>query len=97
MTTQQQAKLSVTSSASGLMVEGDLTITISPFPVWTPTAAQQALIDGYRAKGIDLSTILGYHTVEGTVDWAGFTDYDYGTISVRRPPGASAVPRCSSS
>ena len=64
---------------SGLMVEGDLTITISPFPVWTPTAAQQALIDGYRAKGIDLSTILGYHTVEGTVDWAGFTDYDYGT------------------
>ena len=79
MTTQQQAKLSVTSTASGLMVEGDLTITISPFPVWTPTAAQQALIDGYRAKGIDLSTILGYHTVEGSVDWAGFTEYDYGT------------------
>ena len=79
VTTQQQAKLSVTSAASGLMVEGDLTITISPFPVWTPTAAQQALIDGYRAKGIDLSTILGYHTVEGSVDWAGFTEYDYGT------------------
>ena len=32
VTTQQQAKLSVTSTASGLMVEGDLTITISPFP-----------------------------------------------------------------
>ena len=47
--------------------------------MWTPTAAQQALIDGYRAKGIDLSTILGYHTVEGSVDWAGFTEYDYGT------------------
>ena len=58
--TQQQAQVSLTPISSGLTVDNTLTITLSPFPVWTPTAAQQALIDGYRAKGIDLSTILGY-------------------------------------
>ena len=76
--TQQQAQVSLIPISSGLTVDNTLTITLSPFPVWTPTAAQQALIDGYRAKGIDLSMILGYHTVEGSVDWAGFSEYEYG-------------------
>lgn len=79
LTAEARATLTITSSTAGVSIASSpLTITFSPLPVWTPTAAQQQLIAGYKAKGIDLSNILGYHIVSGTVDFAGFTDYDHG-------------------
>ena len=75
LTEPLEATLHVTSQ---LPSDGDLTLRVTPIRSWIPTPEQEKLIAGYRAKGIDLSRVLGFHVVSGTVAFAGFGDYDYG-------------------
>ena len=76
LTESLEATLRVTSV---LPSDGDLTLRVTPIRSWSPTPEQEKLIAGYKAKGIDLSRVLGFHSVSGTVDFAGFGEYDYGT------------------
>ncbi|WP_297193184.1 DUF4929 family protein [uncultured Porphyromonas sp.] len=75
LTESLEATLRVTSP---LPSDGDLTLRVTPIRSWSPTPEQEKLIAGYKAKGIDLSRVLGFHSVSGTVDFAGFGEYDYG-------------------
>ena len=75
LTESLEATLRVTSV---LPSDGDLTLRVTPIRSWSPTPEQEKLIAGYKAKGIDLSRVLGFHSVSGTVDFAGFGEYDYG-------------------
>nr|WP_314749533.1 DUF4929 family protein [uncultured Porphyromonas sp.] len=75
LTESLEATLRVTSV---LPSDGDLTLQVTPIRSWSPTPEQEKLIAGYKAKGIDLSRVLGFHSVSGTVDFAGFGEYDYG-------------------
>lgn len=75
LTESLEATLRVTSL---LPSDGDLTLRVTPIRSWSPTPEQEKLIAGYKAKGIDLSRVLGFHSVSGTVDFAGFGEYDYG-------------------
>ena len=75
LTESLEATLRVTSM---LPSDGDLTLRVTPIRSWSPTPEQEKLIAGYKAKGIDLSRVLGFHSVSGTVDFAGFGEYDYG-------------------
>lgn len=84
---ERSAVLSVRSS---LKVEGSITFQILPLKQWTPTSAQTALLEGYKAQGYDLSKLLGYHTVKGEADIAGFGDYEYGKQG--SPAQARVVP-----
>ena len=76
LTESLEATLRVTSV---LPSDGDLTLRVTPIRSWSPTPEQEKLIAGYKAKGIDLSRVLGFHSVSGTVNFAGFGEYDYGT------------------
>mgnify|MGYP000943203162 FL=1 len=75
LTESLEATLRVSSL---LPSDGDLTLRVTPIRSWSPTPEQEKLIAGYKAKGIDLSRVLGFHSVSGTVDFAGFGEYDYG-------------------
>ena len=75
LTESLEATLRVTSV---LPSDGDLTLRVTPIRSWSPTPEQEKLIAGYKAKGIDLFRVLGFHSVSGTVDFAGFGEYDYG-------------------
>ena len=75
LTESLEATLRVTSV---LPSDGDLILRVTPIRSWSPTPEQEKLIAGYKAKGIDLSRVLGFHSVSGTVDFAGFGEYDYG-------------------
>ena len=80
-------------ASSTLTVDGEITFEVHPLKGWTPTAEQQTLIESYKRRGIDLSKILGYHTVNGSLQWAGFVegDYDYPTKAPKDYPITNAM------
>lgn len=72
---ERTATLRATSS---LAVEGQISFQILPLKPWSPTSAQTALLEGYKAQGYDLTKLLGYHTVSGSADISGYDGYEYG-------------------